>query len=90
MSDRYIGRLIQMIQEEINHPRYEDVGVVCELEINRLLNNIASEVGLSLRFYHINDDLIKITCDCVECEYIMFPEVIARFREQYPVLVNGI
>ena len=89
MSDRYIGRLIQMIQEEINHPRHGE-GVVCELEINRLLNSISAEVGLSLRFYHINDDLIKITCDCVECEYILFPEVIARFREQYPVLVENI
>lgn len=88
MVDVYVARLLQMIEDEVNHTRWDEYSKPCDNAIDDLLNNICTDLGLSLRFKRINTDLLKIIFDNIEDEVLMFPEVVARFREEYPMIVG--
>lgn len=89
MPDIYVARLIRMIEDEVNNPRWEGYPKPCDYEIDQLLNNISAELGLSVRFYRMEEDLLRIDFNKNHDEVLLFPELVARFREEYPYLVEG-
>ena len=87
MSEQYIAQLIRSIQTEIDKPEYDDYPQPCDDEINYLLNSICNDLQLTLRFEYVDTDLIKISYESLDNEIGLFPELIARFREQYYLLI---
>lgn len=89
MPDIYLARLIRMIEDEVNHPRYMGYCKPCDTDIDSLLNSICVDLDLSLRFHRVDSDLLKINFDNNGGdEFLLFPEVVARFRESYPLLLG--
>lgn len=89
MSDQYIAQLIRSIQTEIDKEEYEEYSQPCDEDINTLLNNICEELDLTLRFKYVDTDLVKITYKSLDDEIPLFPELIARFREEYYIMIHG-
>jgi hypothetical protein len=87
--DRYLSRLIQMIEDEISAEKYQSHEQPDDIEIDQLLNNICAELKLSIRFKSLDTGMVRITCKDISTEYLLFPEVVARFREEYCFLVIG-
>lgn len=85
MSDDYLSRLISLIQKEIDNPKYECKA--SDEDIDNLLNNICHDLGLTLRFQSLPNDMVKITSDNPLGEVYSYHEVAARFRENYHFLV---
>lgn len=88
MPDIYLARLIRMIEDEVNHPRWDGYCKPCDRDIDGLLNSICSDLDLSLRFHRVDEDLLRISFGNVDDEILLFPELVARFREGYPLLLG--
>jgi hypothetical protein len=87
VDEKIIPKLIKTIihvVEEAGPPKPSDG------DIDRLLNIIAAELGLSIRFNTLlEDELIRITFGNVEKEALFYPELLMRFKEEYPTLQEG-
>jgi hypothetical protein len=87
VDEKIIPKLIKTIihvVEEAGPPKPSDG------DIDRLLNIIAAELGLSIRFNTLlEDELIRITFGNVEKEALFYPELLMRFKEEYPTIQVG-